>query len=215
MGLLPESDLVVGGCPVVVALCRGLPIKRSRAEALTHHLLSILPLSLPSYSVLNNSLPTDSFSRTRTPTPQNAQRAQNPARTNTSSTVGEIGGRVDRLALLQNTLQNGATPTMIAGFAMIIAQMQDQADYPEVRLTITSSIGPLERSATFNDCAWHVYDLTHNLIDPRSHVVFGEPTRPPMDQERSLCISQAAMQPPTVTPLPPTVPPPVLTPPMP
>ena len=89
---------------------------------------------------------------------------------------------------------------MIAGFAMIIAQMQAQADYPEVRLTITSSIGPLERSATFNDGASHGYDLTHNLIDRRSHVVFGEPTRSPMHHERSLRISQAAMQPPTVTP---------------
>ena len=144
----------------------------------------------------------DSFSRTCLPKPQNAQHAQNPARTNTSSTVGEIGGRVDQLALLQNTMQNGATPSKIAGFAIIIAQMQAQADYPEVRLTITSSIGPLERSASFNDGAWHGYDLTHNLIDPRSHVVFEEPTRPPMDQERSLRISQAAMQPPTVTPLP-------------
>ena len=134
------------------------------------------------------------------PTPQNAQRARNPARTNTSSTVGEIGGRFDQLDLLQNTLQNGATPTMIAGFAMIIAQMQAYADYPEVRLTITSSIGPLERSATFNDGAWHGYDLTHNLINPRSDVVFGEPTRTPVDQERSVRISQAAMQPPTITP---------------
>ena len=112
----------------------------------------------------------DSSSKTRTSTPQNAQRAQKPAHTNTSSTIGEIGGRVDQLALLQNTLLNGATPTMIAGFAMIIAQMQAQADYPEARLTITSSIEPLELSATLNDGAWHGYDLTHKLIDSRSHV---------------------------------------------
>ena len=79
---------------------------------------------------------------------------------------------------------------MIAGFAMIIAQMQDQADYPAAHLTITSSIGPLERSGTFSDGTWHGYDLTHNLIDPRSHI----------DQERSLRISHATMQPPTVTP---------------
>ena len=44
---------------------------------------------------------------------------------------------------------------MIAGLAMIIAQMQAQAAYPEVILTITSSIGPLERSATFRDGAWY------------------------------------------------------------
>ena len=106
----------------------------------------------------------DSSSRNRMLAPQNAQRAQDPARTNISSAVGEIGGRVDQLALVQNTLQNGATPTMIAGFAMIIAQMQAQADYPAVHLTITSCIGPLERSATFSDGTWHGYDLTHNLI---------------------------------------------------
>ena len=172
----------------------------------------------------------DSSSRSRMLAPQNAQRAQDPARTNISSAVGEIGGLVDQLALLQNTLQNGATPTMIAGFAMIIAQMQAQADYPAVHLTITSSIGPLERSATFSDGTWLGYDLTHNLIDPRSYVVFREPTRPPMDQERSLLIFHAAMQPITrhspITPIPPIDPvrfrftlpivlPPVLTPPVP
>ena len=119
---------------------------------------------------------------------------------------------------------------MIAGFSLIIAQMQAQADYPAVHLTITSSIGPLERSATFSDGTWHGYNLTHNLIDPRFHVVFGEPTRTPMDQERSLRFSHAAMQPLTrhspITPLPPVdpvrfsctlpiMPPPVLTPSMP
>ena len=115
---------------------------------------------------------------------------------------------------------------MIAGFAMIIAQMQAQAANPDVRLTITSSIGPLERSDSFRGGGWHGYDLTHDLIDPRSHLVYAEPTRPPMDQERSLCISPAAMQPPTTNPLPPiepirfsctlpVVPPPILTPLMP
>ena len=72
-----------------------------------HHPISILPLHLPSYSVLNNYSPMDSSSRNRMLAPQNAQRAQDPARTNISSAVGEIGGRVDQLALVQNTLQNG------------------------------------------------------------------------------------------------------------
>ena len=162
--------------------------------------------------------------------PQNAQRTQDSARTNITSAVGEVGGRVDQLALVQNTLQNRATPTMIAGFAMILARMQAQADNPAVHLTITSSIGPPERSATFSDGTWHGYDLTLTFFDPRPHVIVGEPTLPPMDQERSLRISHAAMQPLTrhspITPLPPidpvrftctlpTVPPPALTPPMP
>ena len=85
---------------------------------------------------------------------------------------------------------------MITGFAMIVAQMQAQATHPEVLLTITSSIGPLERSATFCDGVWHGYDLTHNLIDHRSHMLYREPDRPPMDQERSFRIS-----PPTIEPI--------------
>ena len=84
---------------------------------------------------------------------------------------------------------------MITGFAMIVAQIQAQATHPEVLLTITSSIGPLERSATFRDGVWHGYDLTHNLIDHRSHMLYGEPDRPPMDQERSFRISLPTIQP--------------------
>ena len=55
---------------------------------------------------------------------------------------------------------------MIAGFAMIIAQLQSQATHPDVLLTITSNIGPLERSVSFRDGTWHGCDLTHDLIDP-------------------------------------------------
>ena len=122
------------------------------------------------------------------------QSAPKPTSVNTTSSVGDIVGRVDQLALVQQTLQSGATPTMIAGFPMIIAQMQSQAAHPDVILNITSSIGSLERSASFRDGTWHGHDLTQDLIDPRSHVVFGEPTRPPIDQERSLRVSPATMQ---------------------
>ena len=67
--------------------------------------------------------------------PQNSRHcALEPAPTSTTSSVGEIDGRVDKLALVQQTLRNGATPTMIAGFAMIIAQMQLQAAHPDVLL---------------------------------------------------------------------------------
>ena len=139
----------------------------------------------------------DSSSRNRMPAPTSQQNRQqntlNTTSTSTTPTIGEVIGRVDQLALVQDALQNGATPKMIAGFAMIIAQMQAQATYPEVFLTITSSIGPFERSATFRDGAWHGYDLTQNLIDPRSHMIYGEPPRPPMDQERSLRISPPTM----------------------
>ena len=132
--------------------------------------------------------PTIHFSRNRMPAPTSQQnprqRATNSSYASTPTSVGEVNGRVDQLALVQQALQDGSTPTMIAGFAMIVAQMQAQAAHPEVLLTITTSIGPLERSATFRDGTWHGYDLTHSLIDPRSHMIYGEPTRPSMDQER-------------------------------
>ena len=99
----------------------------------------------------------DASSRNRMPAPTSQQnqrqRAANSLTTSTPTSVGEVNGRIDQLALVQQALQD-ATPTMIAGFAMIIAQMQAQAAHPEVLLTITSSIGPLERSATFRDGAW-------------------------------------------------------------
>ena len=138
----------------------------------------------------------DPSSRNRMPAPSNQQSPQQRATSSsTLSSVGEVNGRVDQLALVQQALQDGATPTMIAGFAMIVAQMQAQAAHPEVLLTNTSSIGPLERSATFRDGIWHGYDLTHNLIDHRSHMLYGEPNRPPMDQERSFRISPPTIQP--------------------
>ena len=171
------------------------------------------------------------------PAPNSQQNPQSRIHSsNTLQSVGEVNGRVDQLALVQQALQDGATPTMIAGFAMIVAQMQAQAAHPEVLLIITSSIGPLERSATFRDGVCHGYDLTHNLIDPRSHMLYGEPDRPPVDQERSFRISPPTIhpmfQPPQPTPpqamvpLPPSetttfscilpqMPPPILTPPMP
>ena len=176
----------------------------------------------------------DASSRNRMPAPNSQQTPRQRATTaSTLTSVGEVNGRLD---LVQQALQDGATPTMIAGFAVIVAQMQAQAAHPEVLLTITSSIGPLERSATFRSDTWHGYDLTHNLIDPRSHMIYGEPNRPPMDQERSFRISPPTIQPlfqvpqptPPQTVAPPTptepttfsctlhlMPTPILTPPMP
>ena len=126
----------------------------------------------------------DASSRNRMPAPTSQQNQRQhasnfPSNIGTPTSVGEVNGRDDPLALVQQALLDGATPTIIAGFAMILGQMQAQATHPEVLLTITSSIGPLERSATFRDGAWHGYDLTYNLIDPCSHMIYGEPNRPP------------------------------------
>ena len=131
---------------------------RSFPKVHHHSLSSISPYPL---SVLS----TDPSSRNRMPAPNSQQNPQPRVPPNTLLPVGEVNGRVDQLALVQQALQDGANPTMIAGFAMIVAQMQAQAAHPEVLLTITSSIGPLEGSATFSDGIWHGYDLTHNLID--------------------------------------------------
>ena len=86
----------------------------------------------------------DSSSRNRMPAPSSQQNPQpRMPPTNTLPPVGEVNGRIDQLALVQQALQDGATPTMIAGFAMIVTQMQAQAVHPEVLLIITSSIGRL------------------------------------------------------------------------
>ena len=169
-------------CPVA-SPSRSLPISH-------HHPLS----SISTYSL--SVLSMDPSSRNRMPAPNSQQNPQSriPS-SNTLQSMGEVNGRVEQLALVQQALQDGATPTMITGFAMIVAQMQAQATHPEVLLIITSSIGPLERSATFRDGVWHGYDLTHNLIDHRSHMLYGEPDRPPMDQERSFRISPPTIQP--------------------
>ena len=215
-------------CPVASPL---------RSYATLHHQLNS---SFPFHrsSIPHDPSSMDASSRNRMPAP-NVQQKQRQHASNLQSnvgkptSVGEVNGRVDQLALVQQALQDGATPTIIAGFAMILAQMQAQAAHLEVLLTITSSIRPLERSATFSDGARHGYDLTRNLIDPRSHMIYGEPNRPSMDQETSFRISPPTIQPllqapqphqpkPPASPQPttfnctlPLVPPPILTPPMP
>ena len=215
-------------CPVASSL-RSYP-------SLHHQLISSFPFHRSSIPHHPSSVDASSRNRMPAPTSQPNQRqhaANLQSNVSTPTSVGEVNGRVDQLALVQQALQDGATPTIIAGFAMILAQMQGQAAHPEVLLTITGSIGPLERSATFRDAAWHSYDLTHNLIDLRSHMIYGEPNRPPMDQERSFRISPPTIQPLLQAPQPhqpqppaplqpttfnctlPLVPPPILTPPMP
>ena len=101
-----------------------------------------------------------------------------------STPVREKNSRVDQLAVVQGTLQNGATATLVAGIAMLVARMQAQVDHPGFVLTVSSGIGSL------------VYDLTRGIGNPRSHSTNLEPTRPPMNQERSL-----RMQPTSIRPL--------------
>ena len=108
----------------------------------------------------------------------------------TSAPVGEIYGWINQVALVEQSLRNSATPTLVARMAMLIAQMQAQIDHPDVLSTITSGIGSPTLTARFQDRIWHDYDLTHSPGDSRSHAIFGESARPPMDQERSLSMGQ-------------------------
>ena len=70
----------------------------------------------------------DSFSRNRMPALTSQQKPRQRATTSfyasTPTSVGEVNGRVDQLALVRQALQVGATPTMIAGFAMIVDHIQ-------------------------------------------------------------------------------------------
>ena len=142
----------------------------------------------------------DSSSCPRIPAPSatnnNNQQLPEPGTPLTTTPVGEIDGRVDQLALVRSTLQNGATPTLVAGIAMLMAQMQAQVDHPDLVFTVSSGIGSLVRSSQFQDGVWHRDDLNHSIGNPRSHSIDGDPTRPPMDQERFL-----RTQPSTIRPL--------------
>ena len=72
--------------------------------------------------------------------------------------------------------------------------MQAQTDHPDLVLAVSSGIGSLVRAARFQYGVWHGYDLTHSIGDLRSHSTYGEPTSPPMDQERSLTFAQSKEQ---------------------
>ena len=73
-----------------------------------------------------------------------------PGAFSATSSPGEIDSRFDQLMLVKNTLQIGATPTLVAGIAMLIAQMQAQIEHPELALTVSSGIGSLVRAASSN-----------------------------------------------------------------
>ena len=205
--------LLVFICNLLFSFVLLLPLAQlSYITPSTHFILPIPSLLNTTRPIINGCFITQP---NRMPAPTSQQNQQQHAsnlhcNVGTPTSVGEVNGRV----------------------AMILAQMQAQAAHPEVLLTITSSNGPPERSATFRDGAWHGYDVTHNLVDPRSHMIYGEPNRTPIDQERSFRISPPTIQPLHQTPQPhqpqppappqPTtfnctltlVPPPILTPPM-
>ena len=146
--------------------------------------------------------------------------------------VEESQTRIDQLGLVQSTLQEAPSPSLVTGMAILIAQMQSLKIHPDFTLSISIGIGSYRRTAEFHNGAWQGHDLTHHFDDHRSHLRYGEPNRPPMEQQRRLqtnltqapAISsitapesardcQSTQPPPTqqFTCLLPTVPPPILT----
>ena len=88
----------------------------------------------------------------KTPTlqaPNNQLQLPEVGNPTTTASVGEIYARIDQVALVERTLRNGATPKLVAGMAMLMAQMQAQIDHLDLVLTITSGICSLIRTAQF------------------------------------------------------------------
>ena len=110
--------------------------------------------------------------------------------------------------------------------------MQSLEVHPDFTLSISIGVGSYRRTTEFHNGAWQGHDPTHHFDDHRSHLRYGEPNRPPMEQQRRLqtnltqtpAISsitapesardcQSTQPPPTqqFTCLLPTMPPPILT----
>ena len=94
--------------------------------------------------------------------------------------VEESQTRIDQLVLVQSTLQETPSPSLVTGMAILIAQMQSLEIHPDFTLSISIGIGSYRRTAEFHNGAWQGHDLTHHFEDHRSHLRYGEPNRPPM-----------------------------------
>ena len=146
--------------------------------------------------------------------------------------VEESQTKIDQLGLVQSTLQEAPSPSLVTGIAILIAQMQSLEIHPDFTLSLSIGIGSYRRTAEFHNGAWQGHDLTHHFDDHRSHLGYGEPNRLPMEQQRrpqtnltqapaissttapeSARDCQSTQPPPTqqFTCLLPTVPPPILT----
>ena len=125
-----------------------------------HISLQVLP------SIMDNS------ARNRMSAPSNPQNSHNrlsePGTSSKTTSVGDNDGRIDQLALVKNTLQNGATPTLVAVIAILLAQMKALEDHADLVLTVSSGIGSLLGTAFFQDGIGHGYDLTHSIDDQAS-----------------------------------------------
>ena len=103
-----------------------------------------------------------------------------------SLSVEESQTRIDQLGLVQSTLQEAPSPSLVTGMAILIAQMQSLEIHPDFTLSISIGIGSYRRTAEFDNGAFQGHDITHHFDDHRSHLRYGEPNRPPMEQQRRL-----------------------------
>ena len=108
--------------------------------------------------------------------------------------LGEIEGRIDQSGLVHNQLQTWASPTLVTGMAMLVAQMQSLTTRPDLVLSISVGIDSFRRTVELHKGGWRGNDLTHHFDDHRSHQTFGEPARPAMEQHRPLLFLLARNQ---------------------
>ena len=154
------------------------------------HMDQTFRVRMPLSSVSNSPASTSHDEQTGAP-------AASPEPPVSSMPVEDLQGRVAQLGFVQFQRQSGASPTLFTGMAMLIAQMQSLEAHPAFVLSFSVGIGSFRRTAGLSIGAWHGHVLTHHFDDHRSHLTYGEPARPPMEQQRPLQLSPTKMQ--TVT----------------
>ena len=107
--------------------------------------------------------------------------------------------RISQSALVENRLTAGVSPTVIAGLAAILAQMESQEQAPLLTLTITPAFPGFSRSMTYQNGVWSGHDLTHHFTDDRSSISYS-PSNRGVEQNQSLRLHTLNSMPPT-TPL--------------
>ena len=135
----------------------------------------------------------DQLARTRMPTPSTTSSQPSTSRMDQSQPptiatqetpvsslpVEESQTRIDQLGLVQSTLQEAPSPSLVTGIAILIAQMQSLEIHPDFTLSISIGIGSYRRTAEFHNGAWRGHDLAHHFDDHRSHLRYGEPNTLP------------------------------------
>ena len=99
--------------------------------------------------------------------------------------------RPNQARMVIDRFANGASPNLVAAVAMIIQQMEEQTSHPALRLSITTSYGPLNLTATLSQGEWCGNDLTQPISDPRISQTLGLPNAP-LHQNESVYLYSGA-----------------------